>query len=92
MTPPKDKHGRTVDVGARVRVVELSPQFLASLPPEEIEDVRSMVGGVFEVYEIDEYGCAWVQKTWHYPQSGKSMSHSLSLKQHQMELVQENAF
>ncbi len=52
----KDKYGRPVAVGSQVRILELSPSFLASLPPDEVDDVRSMIGEVFEIYEIDDYG------------------------------------
>jgi hypothetical protein len=29
-----------------------------------------MVGEVLEVYEIDEYGAAWVEKVWREPGGG----------------------
>src|SRR6266571_64723 len=90
MSEPKDKFGRTVTVGSRVRVLDISSSFLDSLPKNEIEDVRSMIGEVFQVYEIDEYGSSWVEKVWHYP-GGKSMSHSVALSQAEMELVGEKA-
>jgi hypothetical protein len=82
-----DKFGHLVSVGSRVRLIELSHQFLASLPPDEIEDVKSMIGDVFEVYEIDKYGCAWVEKGWNYLEEGQYMGHSLGLKPHEMELI-----
>jgi hypothetical protein len=87
----KDKHGRTVVVGAQVPLLELSPRFLESLPADELEDVRSMIGEVFDVYEMDEYGCAWVEKGWPIPDEGQYMSHSLALESHEMELVDDNA-
>ncbi len=90
MSEPKDKFGRTVTVGSRVRVLDISSSFLDSLPKNEIEDVRSMIGEVFQVYEIDEYGSSWVEKVWHYP-GGKSVSHSVALSQAEMELVGEKA-
>ena len=91
MSEPKDKYGRLVAVGSQVRILELSPSFLASLPPDEIDDVRSMIGEVFEVYEIDEYGSSWVMKEWNFPESGQCNSHSLTLDANEMELlVNEN--
>lgn len=83
-----DKHGRVVSVGSYVRLIELSPLFLASLPPDELEDVRSMIGEVFEVYEVDKYGCAWVEKGWSYPERGQCMGHSLGLEAKEMELIE----
>ncbi len=65
-----DKFGRVVSVGSRVRLIELAPQFLASLPLDEVEYVRSMIGDVFDVYEIDVYGSAWIEKCWDYADDG----------------------
>lgn len=61
---PKDKNGRTVTVGSRVRIVSLSGDWFDNLPKDEIPDVHSMIGEVFEVEEIDEYGSPWVRKSW----------------------------
>ncbi len=36
---PKDRNGRDVSVGARVRVVTLSDAFIDSLPDDEKDDV-----------------------------------------------------
>ena len=91
MTQCLDKFGRPVSVGSRVRLLQLSQQFLQSLPPDEFEEVKSMIGEVFEVYEIDPYGCAWIEKGWNYPEEGKFMGHSLGLASHEMELVDANA-
>lgn len=91
MPIPKDKHGRPVVVGSRVRLLELSPSFLESLPKEEIEDVLSMIGEVFEVYEIDEHGSPWIEKGWHFPEDEKYSSHSIALDSNEMELVDDKA-
>lgn len=90
MREPTDKYGRQVVVGSRVRILELSQSFLASLPPDEIEDVSSMIGEVFEVYEIDKNGSSWVEKIWDYPDQNQCSSHSLALAANEMELVDEN--
>jgi hypothetical protein len=44
-----------------------------------------MVGEVFEVYEIDEHGAAWVEKVWNDPNGQRS--HSLALDAHEMEVA-----
>jgi hypothetical protein len=44
-----------------------------------------MVGKVFEVTEIDEYGSACVEKWWHHAGGG---SHSLALASDEMEIVE----
>lgn len=84
-----DKFGRPVAVGSRVRLVQLSPSFLKSLPGDEREQIVSMIGKVFEVTEIDGYGCAWVGKGWSNPDAGEYVGHSLGLDTHEMELVDE---
>lgn len=87
----RDKFGREVSVGSRVRLIQLSEQFLRSLPSDEFAEVSAMVGEVFEVYEIDQYGCAWIEKGWSYPEEGKFMGHSLGLDPHEMVLVDDKA-
>jgi hypothetical protein len=73
-----DRNGKKVLVDSRVRVVAIAAFLERDLPPEECECVRSMLGEVFEIYEIDEWGGAWVQY----------QSHSLSLESDEMELVE----
>jgi len=73
-----DRNGKKVLVGSPVRVVAIAAFLERDLPPEEWECVRSMLGEVFEIYEIDEWGGAWVQY----------QSHSLSLESDEMELVE----
>ena len=73
-----DRNGKKVLVDSRVRVVAIAAFLERDLPPEEWKCVRSMLGEVFEIYEIDEWGEAWVQY----------QSHSLSLESDEMELVE----
>ena len=86
---PRDRNGHPVDVGARVRILKLSEKFLAILPDEEIDDVRSMIGEVFEVYEIDEYGSAWVGKGWSNEAGDRYHGHHIALEPEEMELVDD---
>jgi len=88
---PKDRNGRSVSVGMRVRIIALSDSFLRSLPEDEIDDVRSMIGVVFEVYEIDKYGCAWVGKGWSNEEGDEYRGHSVALDSEEMEVVDERA-
>ena len=90
-TPPRDKTGKPVHVGSRVRLLSLSGNWLEELPHEEKQDVLSMIGEVFEVEEIDEYGHPWVRKSWPNEAEGKCHSHSIALEPQEMELVDENA-
>ena len=47
-----------------------------------------MVGEVFEVYELDEWGQAWVSKDWFRDDAGHGRGHSMGLDSHEMELVE----
>jgi hypothetical protein len=82
----RDINGRVVRVGTRVRVLKISPSVLSQLPESEADCARSMEGEIFEVYEIDEWGGAWVEKWWRAG-DGTSSSHSLGLGPTQMEVV-----
>ena len=83
-----DRNGKPVLVGSRVRVVAIAAFLERDLPPEEWERVRSMLGEVLEVYEIDKWGGAWVEKE--FPSvPGQYQSHSLSVASDEMELVED---
>jgi len=82
----KDCAGRPIRVGSRVRVITLSDDFIASLPVDERAKVAEMIGGVFEVDEIDEAGRAWVTKTWDCG-DGTYDAHGVALSPSETELV-----
>jgi len=82
----KDRNGKPVRVGTRVRVLRISDAVLSQLPESEAEAARSMEGEVLEVYEIDEWGGAWVEKS-HRASDGTTVSHSLGLGPEQMEVM-----
>jgi hypothetical protein len=84
----RDISGAVVRVGTRVRVLKISSSVLSQLPQSEADCARSMEGEVFEVYEIDEWGGAWVEKWWRAA-DGTSSSHSLGLGPSQMEVVSD---
>ena len=91
MPSPVDKHGRAVAIGARVRLIQLPTSLLSELPEDEVEILRSMVGEVFEVTEIDQYGKPWIGKSWSSPEKGEYTGHSLALDPTEIELVYEEA-
>jgi len=57
-----DSAGTLVRVGSLVRVIQIPEFTTEALPQPERERVLSMSGEIFEVYEIDEQGQAWVEK------------------------------
>ena len=69
----------------RSRSYPIDEALLKALPSDEIADVKSMVGEVFEVYETNgQY--ASVEKWWNRGE-GHTESHSIALAKHEMELV-----
>ena len=91
MPSPVDKHGRAIAIGSRVRLIQLPTSLLGELPEDEVEALRSMVGEVFVVTEIDQYGKPWIGKGWNSPEKGDYTGHSLALDPTEMELVDEGA-
>lgn len=83
----EDINGVPVHVGTLVRVLRISEDVLSQLPESEAEAARAMEGEVLEVYEIDEWGGAWVEKSWQ-ESDGKPVSHALGLGPGQMEVVE----
>jgi hypothetical protein len=86
MAEIKDRNGKPVRVGTHVRVLRISDAVLEQLPESEAEAARAMEGEVLEVYEIDDWGGAWVQKTQR-ASDGTTVSHSLGLGPEQMEVA-----
>lgn len=83
----RDKNGTAVHVGTRVRVLKISESVLSQLSESEADAARLMEGEVLEVYEIDEWGGAWVEKSWR-ESDGTPVSHALGLGPEQMEVVE----
>jgi hypothetical protein len=84
----KDCQGREVKVGSRVRLLKVAESLQRDLPPNEWTQLQGMVGKVFEVTEIDEYGGAWIEKLLDAREGGLS-GQSYSLAADEMELVTE---
>ena len=83
---PVDINGKKVEVGSMVKVLLINPRITEHLPDDEVCDINSMLNQVLEVYEIDEYDCAWVEKWWRRGED-RTESHSLSLSSNEMKLV-----
>ncbi len=73
-------------MGSKVRVLEIDKNTIDFLPQEERKMLASMLNEVLSVYEVDEYGRAWVEKVWDQG-DGKFEIHSLGLESEHMELV-----
>ena len=72
--------------GTRVRILEIAHSLKTNLPADEWQELQEMLGQVFTVSGIDEWGQVWVEKWWNLP-GEKSFCHSLRLDSHEMEVV-----
>ena len=86
MKTTTDIDGNVIEQGSIVRVLSIRPSVIARLSQGELKDVLSMKDAELEVYEVDEYGAAWVRKWWDEGE-GKTYSHSLALTSAEMRLV-----
>ena len=50
-----------------------------------------MIGEIFEIEQIDEYGQPWVRKSWSNEEEGTCQSHSIALEPSEMEVVDDGA-
>ena len=83
---PVDRLGNPVAVGTRVRVLQITPSLKDRLPANEWQELETMVGQVFEVCQLDEYGWAWVEK-WFESDADGRFCHRLALAADEMEVV-----
>jgi hypothetical protein len=89
MPTAEDIDGRTVTVGSRVTVLGFSGDWYENLPVDEKPKIDSMIGESFTVEEIDQYGGAWISKSWHSPERDECEGHSVSLASSEMKLCSE---
>ena len=85
-----DCAGRRVEVGTYVRLLKIEGNLLSNVPEEEVDDLRSMIGEIFVVSEIDEYGSAWIEKSWELS-PGQIHGHTIALAASEMEVVETPA-
>ncbi|MEJ2795798.1 hypothetical protein WAE56_20545 [Iodobacter sp. LRB] len=84
----QDYTGTVVTAGSAVRIMRIPPSIFNAMNAQEKEQIESMLGEIFLVYEVDQYGCAWIEKWWHKDETHAS-SHSLALEPSDMEVVSD---
>ena len=57
-----DHKGVPVKVGTKVKLLSLPESLLYEIPKEEVMRLKTMIGEIFQVYEIDKWGGVWVEK------------------------------
>jgi hypothetical protein len=81
----KDRNGKEVRIGSRVRVIALSGRWIDVLPRQEKQDILSMIGETFLVDSLDSNGSPCVSRTW--PEVDGFRSHDVVLASHEIEVV-----
>ncbi len=81
-----DCRDQPVGLGDKVRLLSVPKWLLDKLPEDEVKSIKSMIGEVFIVDEIDEYGGVWIEKILD-DGNGMIHSHSISLNSDEIELV-----
>lgn len=82
-----DINNKEIKEGDYVKVLTIDPSNFSNLNEQELSEVMSLVGEILEVYEIDNYGGAWVSKEWQTSET-EIMSHSISLNKNEMLLIE----
>ncbi len=86
----KDNNGNIVRTGDFVRVIAFNFNDISKLDKDEQTKINSMLGGEFQIEEIDDHGSAWITKWWEL-QDGTKESHSLALSPKEMEKIAEKS-
>lgn len=71
-----------------MKLLSIDESLLIKLPENEVEELKTMIGKTFEVYEIDEWGGVWVQQEFEGPTENHVGSHHLNLESHEMEIIE----
>ena len=87
MKNPIDRNGNEVNLGDKVKVISFDGNYVSRLVPAEQEKIKSMIGEIFTVDEIDEYGGVWVHKVWLNEKGDESEHRGISLSSEEMERV-----
>ena len=82
-----DAHGKPVNIGSKVKVLSIDSSLLNSLPSDEVNSIKSMIGEVLLVTEIDSCGFAHVEKSWELG-SNDYLSHSITLSCNEIQLIE----
>lgn len=80
-----DCRGNLVSIGTKVKVLNIDPNIISGLPEDEISDVNSMVGEVFEIIEIVD-GVAFIEKYWDLG-DGYTNYHEVGLRSKDFEAI-----
>ena len=78
----KDKYGKVVEKGMRVKIVAC-PELPDYMIEESLHVFESAVGKIFEVYETDDNGQTWIEVDGDLPKQ-----HAIGLEPECVEIVE----
>ncbi|MFT7561476.1 MAG: hypothetical protein ACI93R_003403 [Flavobacteriales bacterium] len=59
---PIDRDGNIISEGDSVKLIQIPDWLICDLDAESMHAVKSCEGTVMKIYEIDDYGYAWLEK------------------------------
>ena len=84
--PGKDKFGRTVKIGDRVRLLSIKPSLIKRLTGDEQSDVSSLIGAVVDVFDVYDDGSVWISSKWTRG-NGITEVHAIAVQASDIELI-----
>jgi len=57
---------KPVNIGTKIKILEISEELLSKLPDEEVVELKTMIGEIHKIIEIEEWGGVWVEKEFIY--------------------------
>ncbi|MCW8880643.1 MAG: D-2-hydroxyacid dehydrogenase [Kangiellaceae bacterium] len=74
-----DAHRNSVKIGDKIKVVSIDERILEHLPEDELKDLKSFIGEVFVVEDINSDGSMVVTKSWQIEDEQHIMGHSVAI-------------
>jgi len=80
-----DKHGNRVKLYDQILVLTVDERILKSLPEDEVQELRSFIGGIFTIVHINSDNSVLVEKEWRSEE--EVMGHGLAVFPNQFEAM-----
>ena len=74
-----DSQGTAVFEGDEIEVLSIDQRILQHLPLDEVEELKTFIGKVFEVQKINNDGSMVVCKQWHHEEVGLINGHEVGI-------------
>ena len=85
--PSYESMENAIKVGDKIKILRISKEFLRKLPDDEISELKTMIGEIHEVIEIEEWGGVWVEKEFAGDSENQVSYHKLCLAPEEIEKI-----